>query len=156
MVQMFEQYIETDVPTDAEAERLLAVVWRNHQKLRPDRADERASYKAHFLLSVNFLMYARRTQKPSPDYALSYWCDVCAGWAGEHPRYDRRSGLTRLDDVVAIRAKPFAAAALVSGVPYAGEFPRLTLGLSHGTASRPNETWRQTLATNSVPKSATD
>jgi hypothetical protein len=124
-------------PDREEADALLALVIKKYPVLAP--AAERAG---EFSACLYWLAQARRREDPDTGAMTSYWI-------GAAERFLRARGWPQ----TSITVWPFAAAAVVSRVPFAPltRFPHdLAWGLTLGDAE-PRAWWRETLASGKLP-----
>ena len=125
----------SDLPDDAQIDRLLELVRSNTRRSRPDQMKSRDEHRKHFRNAIHFLIFARRSDKLNTQYAHTVFLDECNVWL-------RGYGLGRTS------LKLFLAACVASGVK-TSSFARypfdIELALELGPANHASFGWRDVL-----------
>jgi hypothetical protein len=137
-----------DLPSEAEAGRLIELVIRRWGTALEPTDIERPGFTRAVLVALHYLAFCQRQRDGGmSDRSLGFFSDQCARWHREKRGIDARTN-----------AKALLVAAIAARVPFAmgSIWPSATLGvIDFGTTRLPCLHWRRTL-TAGVPEPSTD
>ena len=140
-VRVLHPVRQVALPTDAEFEQLIGIVFSRYPRLRSD--DE--VFGAQFRAAFQYLLRTGRRDKLDMEHSVSWWCDTAIVWLREH----------QLAAPVSLGGVAFTAALVAHGdIPHtlSDSFPfDLSFGLQFGGGGRPSSNkWREVLVTGAL------